>query len=117
LAVGFAFAVVCDEIPRPSPSNQEPSFSAGNPENLFQGRYRQMDVTSDHQRFIAAMPKGKDQQDYLNVVMNSLDEVRKLLPIQGNRQDAKKNNFSYRCSSVVSSLAVPGLSDSKLAQR
>jgi Tol biopolymer transport system component len=62
------------------PIQTEPSFSAGNPEMLFQGPYRQMDVTSDHQRFIATVTKEKDHQDYLNVVINSFEEVRKLLP-------------------------------------
>jgi hypothetical protein len=62
------------------PIQTEPSFSAGNPEMLFQGPYRQMDVTSDHQRFIATVPKEKEHQDYLNVVINSFEEVRKLLP-------------------------------------
>src|SRR6185312_15581047 len=62
------------------PIQTEPSFSAGNPEMLFQGPYRQMDVTSDHQRFLATVTKEKDHQDYLNVVINAFDEVRKLLP-------------------------------------
>ena len=42
---------------------------------LFQGPYRQMDVTSDHQRFIATVTKEKDHQDYLNVVINAFDEI------------------------------------------
>lgn len=63
------------------PIQTEPSFSAGTPELLFEGRYLQMDVTSDHQRFIATIPKEKEKQDYLNVVVNWFDEVRKLAPL------------------------------------
>jgi len=58
-----------------------PTFSAGTPELLFEGRYTQMDVTSDHQRFIASMPKEKEKQDYLNVIVNWFDEVRKRAPV------------------------------------
>ncbi|HSP06391.1 MAG TPA: hypothetical protein VLR94_04400, partial [Acidobacteriota bacterium] len=57
-----------------------PSFSAGTPEMLFEGRYLQMDVTSDHQRFIATVPKEKERQDYLNVIVNWFEEVRRRAP-------------------------------------
>ncbi|HEY4492266.1 MAG TPA: hypothetical protein VI958_09745, partial [Acidobacteriota bacterium] len=55
----------------------EPSFFAGTPELLFEGRYLQMDVTSDHQHFIATVPKEKEKQDHLNVIVNWFEEVRK----------------------------------------
>ena len=38
--------------------------------------YLQMDVTSDHQRFIATLLKEKEK-DYLNVIVNWFEEVRK----------------------------------------
>jgi len=47
---------------------------------LFEGHYVEMDVTSDHQRFIATVPKEKAKQDYLNVVINWFEEVRKRAP-------------------------------------
>jgi eukaryotic-like serine/threonine-protein kinase len=55
-----------------------PSFSAGTPQLLFEGRYPQMDVTSDHQRFIAILPKQKGQQEFLNVTVNWFNELRHL---------------------------------------
>lgn len=58
----------------------EPSFSAGTPELLFEGRYFQMDATSDHQHFIATMPVEKGNQDHLNVVVNWFEEVRRRAP-------------------------------------
>ena len=63
------------------PIQTAPTFSAGNPEILFEGRYLQMDVTSDHQRFIATVPKEKERQDYLNVVVNWFEDVRKRAPL------------------------------------
>jgi len=63
------------------PIQTTPSFSAGTPEVLFEGHYLQMDVTSDHQRFIATAPKEKEKQDSLNVVVNWFDEVRKRAPL------------------------------------
>lgn len=63
------------------PIQSEPSFSAGAPVVLFEGRYLQMDVTSDHQRFIATVPREKREQDYLNVVVNWFEEVRKRAPL------------------------------------
>jgi eukaryotic-like serine/threonine-protein kinase len=62
------------------PIQTEPSFSAGTPELLFEGHYVEMDVTSDHQRFIATVPKEKAKQDYRNVVINWFEEVRKRAP-------------------------------------
>ena len=58
------------------PVQTTPSFSAGTPEFLFEGPYPQMDVTSDHQRFIATVQKLKDQPDHVNVIINWFDEVR-----------------------------------------
>lgn len=63
------------------PIQTTPSFSAGNPELLFQGHYLQMDVTSDHQRFITIVPKEKEKQDHINVIVNWFEEVRKLAPL------------------------------------
>lgn len=65
------------------PVQTEPSFSAGTPELLFEGRYLQIDATSDHQRFIATVPKEKEKQDHLNVVVNWFEEVRKRAPSTG----------------------------------
>ena len=62
------------------PIQTEPSFSVGTPELLFEGRYLQMDVTSDHQRFIVTVPKEKESHDYINVVVNWFEEVRKRAP-------------------------------------
>ena len=67
------------------PIQTAPSFSAGTPELLFEGRYLQMDVTSDHQRFIVTVPKEREKQDYLNVVVNWFEEVRKRAPLTAKR--------------------------------
>jgi len=63
------------------PIHTEPSFSAGTPELLFEGRYPQMDVTSDHQRFIATAPRKEREQEYLNVIVNWFEEVRQKAPL------------------------------------
>ncbi|HSE39152.1 MAG TPA: hypothetical protein VLH08_00180, partial [Acidobacteriota bacterium] len=57
-----------------------PTFSAATPEVLFTGPYQQMDVTSDHQRFIGTLQKDA-ADDYLNVVVNWFDDVRKQAPL------------------------------------
>ena len=58
----------------------EPAFSAGTPEALFAGHYLEMDVFSDHQRFVLTLPRQKTS-DYLNVVIHWFDEVRKRAPL------------------------------------
>ncbi len=63
------------------PIQTSPSFSAGTPELLFEGAYLQMDVTSDHQRFVTTVQKEKDRQDHLNVTINWFEEVLKRAPI------------------------------------
>ena len=66
------------------PIQTAPSFSAGTPELLFEGRYLQMDVSSDHQRFIATVPKEKEKQDHLNVIVNWFEEVRNRARLASN---------------------------------
>lgn len=56
------------------------TFSAGTPEVLFTGPFYQMDVTSDHQRFITTLQRNTTE-DYLNVAVNWFDEVRKKAPL------------------------------------
>ena len=63
------------------PVQTSPSFSAGTPELLFEGAYLQMDVTSDHQRFVASVQKEKEKQDELNVIVNWFEEVRERAPL------------------------------------
>ena len=63
------------------PIQTTPSFSVGTPELLFEGRYPQMDVTSDHQRFIAIVPWEKEKQASINVVINWFEEVRQRAPL------------------------------------
>ena len=58
------------------PVQTSPSFSAGTPELLFQTHFLQIDATSDHQRFIATVPRVKNKQDLLNIVTNWFDGVR-----------------------------------------
>jgi hypothetical protein len=62
------------------PVQTSPAFSAGTPELLFDGPFVQLEVTSDHQRFIATVQKQKNQPDQMNVIVNWFDEVRKLAP-------------------------------------
>jgi serine/threonine-protein kinase len=63
------------------PVQTTPGFSVGSPEVLFEGQYLQMDVSADHQRFIATIPKEKEKQYSLNVVVNWFEEVRQRAPL------------------------------------
>jgi serine/threonine-protein kinase len=64
-----------------APVQTTASFSTGTPEQLFEGRYPQLDVTSDHQRFIVTVPKEKENRDHVNVIVNWFEEVRKRAPL------------------------------------
>jgi serine/threonine-protein kinase len=57
-----------------------PTFTATTPEILFTGPYYQIDVTSDHQRFIGTLQR-EAADDYLNVVVNWFDDIRKQAPL------------------------------------
>ncbi len=67
----------------------EPSFSAGNPEVLFQGAYVSMsnafpdfDVSSDGRRFLMLKPLGEAQAapTQIDVVLNWAEELKRLVP-------------------------------------
>ena len=65
----------------------EPTFNAGKPRLLFEGRYdtrvtigyrANYDVTADGQRFV--MIKGEEGQGQINVVLNWFEELKRLVP-------------------------------------
>jgi eukaryotic-like serine/threonine-protein kinase len=68
----------------------QPSFSAGKPKMLFEGRYRSSstgtipnyDVSSDGQRFLMLKPTEQEQPapTQINVVLNWTEELKRLVP-------------------------------------
>jgi serine/threonine-protein kinase len=63
----------------------EPGFRAGTPRLLFQGSHevqilRSYDVTPDGQRFVMIQPGEQTAPTQLNVILNWLDELKRLAP-------------------------------------
>jgi eukaryotic-like serine/threonine-protein kinase len=67
----------------------EPSFSAGKPKTLFQGRYMaasltmpRYDVSADGQRFLMLKPVQQEQAEstQIDVVLNWTEELKRLVP-------------------------------------
>ena len=62
-----------------------PSFSAGNPKVLFEGRYAtyqsiaDYDVTADGQRFLF-LKTGEEGRQEINVVVNWIEELKRKIP-------------------------------------
>ena len=60
----------------------EPSFRASKPRVLFEGAYFDAyDVAPDGQRFLMVEPVEGTQSTQINVVLNWLDELKRLVPV------------------------------------
>jgi len=67
----------------------EPTFRAGRPEVLFEGRYatsirfvfgyQYYDISPDGQRFLMIKKEGQEQAQ-INVVLNWFEELKRLVP-------------------------------------
>ena len=60
----------------------EPKFQAGKPRLLFEAVFMDgYDVAPDGQRFLMVDPRREAQSTQINVVLNWLDELKRLVPV------------------------------------